>query len=525
MTFTRNFGKIEFLQHLPTHHIVVNMADRDKNKGFGDNEKKPSQPTKKSAFERQKEEAEAKRKEEEAQAARVLEDFAAEHGVSDDDADKPSAQAQSSYPGAPRPFGGPPVAPARHFPPSGPRTSGAGAHGQPSDTFTSQEAEQEKVRPQRLRIKVPKLTIPKAHRGVTVLPPPDNEPDANRKTVKPAFHITPLPLGTTSDTIKDLMPISLKIDNIKFRDHSIPSGPATSRLCQMSAVVVFAEDTKPDQMSVVEASLQNRYVGKGCFLSVTKTEVITSPIDHTDLAFLPVPRTEPFGAQIIPPAYPVTSYSHAPPPSSYGSTALPTGPYGYSPAGQGTGLPVHVIVEPPNNLSELRLIHKTVENVLTLGMEFETLLMDNTEVQQDERWAFLWNPRSVGGRWYRWRLYELSNRKAGIPPPLKMFDNSAIWRRSERKLRFEECTSGNDMVGHPDDDPDNENGWDEDEVEEDANGDMVVKKGGREYLDPYRIGLLWMLIHELPETHANLIEGDIKSITDFALIHAEKGAL
>jgi U2-associated protein SR140 len=158
-------------------------------------------------------------------------------------------------------------------------------------------------------------------------------------------------------------------------------------------------------------------------------------------------------------------------------------------------------------------------------MEFEALLMDNPEVQQDERWAFLWNPRSVGGRWYRWRLYELKNRKAGISPPHKMFDNSATWRRSERKLRFEDCTSSSDMLGHPDDDPDNENGWDEDEVEEDANGDMVTKKGGREYLDPYRIGLLWMLIHELPETHANLIEGDVKSITDFALIHAEKGAL
>jgi U2-associated protein SR140 len=123
------------------------MADRDKNRGFGDIEKKLSQPTKKSAFERQKEEAEAKRKEEEAQAARVLEDFAAEHGVSDDDADKPLTQAQSSYPGVPRPFGGPPVASSRHFPSTGPRTSGVGIHGQSSDTLTLQEAEQEKVSP------------------------------------------------------------------------------------------------------------------------------------------------------------------------------------------------------------------------------------------------------------------------------------------------------------------------------------------------------------------------------------------
>ena len=503
------------------------MADRDKNRGFGDIEKKPSQPTKKSAFERQKEEAEAKRKEEEAQAARVLEDFAAEHGVSDDDADKPSVQAQSSYSGGPKPFGIAPIAPNRHFPPSGPRTSGAGVHGQASDTFIPQEVEQENVRPRRRRRrdKFSKLTIPKGRRSATFLPPPDNESDAILKTVKPALHITPLPLGTSSDAIKDLVPKSLKIDNIKFRDHSIPSGPATSRQCQLSAVVVFAEDTKPDQMLTVEASLQNRYVGKGCFLSVTKTEVITNPSDYTDSAFLPVPKTEPFGAHIIPPAYPTTSYSHAPPPSSYGNSASPIGTYGYGPTGQVTGLPVHVIVEPPSNLSELRLIHRTVENVLTLGMEFEALLMDNLEVQQDERWAFLWNPRSVGGRWYRWRLHQLGNRKAGISPPSKMFDNSAVWRRSERKLRFEDCTSGSEMVGHPDDDPDNENGWDEDEVEEDANGDIVAKKGGREYLDPYRIGLLWMLIHELPETHANLIEGDVKSITDFALIHAEKGAL
>ena len=520
------FDKTELLQTSssdPQH--CVKMADRDKNRGFGDIEKKLSQPAKKSAFERQREEAEAKRREEEAQAARVLEDFAAEHGVSDDDADKTNTRPQSTFPSGPRTFGGPPVVPSRPFPPSGPRTSGVGAHEQSSDTFTLDETDRENVSSQRLCIKLPKLTLSKAPRAVPTLPPPDSESDANQKTVKPAFHITPLPLGTSSETVKDLIPASLKVDNIKFRDHSIPSGPATSRQCQLSAVVVLAEDTKPDQLSAAEASLQNRYVGKGCFLSVTKTEVITSPADCTDSAFLPVPRTEPFGAQIIPPTFPATSYSHAPPPPSYGSTASPTGPYGYGPAAQGAGLPVQVVVEPPNNLSELRLIHRTIQNVLTHGMEFESLLMDNPEVQQDEQWAFLWNPRSVGGRWYRWRLFELNNRKAGMPPPHKMFDNAAIWRRPVRKLRFEDCTKGSDMIGHPDDDPDNENGWDEDEVEEDVNGDMVTKKGGREYLDPYRIGLLWMLIRELPDTQANLIEGDVKSITDFALIHAEKGAL
>lgn len=137
------------------------MADRDKYKGFGDIERKSSQPAKKSAFERQKEEAEAKRKEEEAQAARVLEDFAAEHGVSDDDVDKSSTQAQSSYPGAPRPFGGAPVVPGRYFPSAGSRTSGAVTHGQSSDAFTLQEAKQEKVRPQMLCEKRSKLTIPK----------------------------------------------------------------------------------------------------------------------------------------------------------------------------------------------------------------------------------------------------------------------------------------------------------------------------------------------------------------------------
>ena len=39
--------------------------------------------------------------------------------------------------------------------------------------------------------------------------------------------------------------------------------------------------------------------------------------------------------------------------------------------------------------------------------EFEALLMTRPEVQRDERWAWLWDPRSPGGVWYRWRLWTI----------------------------------------------------------------------------------------------------------------------
>ncbi|KAK3075722.1 hypothetical protein LTS18_013996, partial [Coniosporium uncinatum] len=98
------------------------MADGERIEQFPDLTNKLTAPTKKSAFERQKAEAEAKRAREEAENAAALEEFAASFGGDEEDAENfgaptgPGGHGFGRGGGAPGGVAGPP---RRHFAPTG----------------------------------------------------------------------------------------------------------------------------------------------------------------------------------------------------------------------------------------------------------------------------------------------------------------------------------------------------------------------------------------------------------------------
>jgi hypothetical protein len=103
----------------------------------------------------------------------------------------------------------------------------------------------------------------------------------------------------------------------------------------------------------------------------------------------------------------------------------------------------------------LKLIHKTLEALLTHGPEFEALLMSRADVQKEEKWAWLWDPRSTGGVWYRWRLWDIltgSHKGSGYGRsqhkrmPQHVFDGGATWLVPEKGLRFEYTTGLDEFV-------------------------------------------------------------------------------
>ncbi|KAG7149164.1 U2 snRNP-associated SURP motif-containing protein like [Verticillium longisporum] len=184
---------------------------------------------------------------------------------------------------------------------------------------------------------------------------------------------------------------------------------------------------------------------------------------------------------------------------------------------------LHVPVTPPHDVKTLQLINKTLESVLEHGPEFEALLMTRAEVQREEKWAWLWDARSVGGVWYRWRLWEIvtgSSSSGSKGRYLPLFDGSHAWKAPEKKLPFEYTTHIDEFIS------DSEyNSSDEEDMDGEANREV---NAGAEventFLNPLDKAKLTHLLSRLPTTLSRIRKGDIARITAFALTHASRGA-
>ncbi|KAK4690622.1 hypothetical protein P7C71_g6211, partial [Lecanoromycetidae sp. Uapishka_2] len=198
---------------------------------------------------------------------------------------------------------------------------------------------------------------------------------------------------------------------------------------------------------------------------------------------------------------------------------------------------VQVNVNPPSDLKQLKLIHKTLEALLTHGPEFEALLMSRREVQMGEKWAWLWDSRSTGGVYYRWRIWDIltgASRKKGrfSSSSQHIFEGGAAWAMPERGLPFEYTTRLEEFVS----DSDYNSSEDEDSGDEGRRRyaqhhggapppDVSSLEGDSEaYLNPLQKAKLTHLLARLPVTNAKLRRGDVARVTAFAIQHAGEGA-
>ena len=171
------------------------------------------------------------------------------------------------------------------------------------------------------------------------------------------------------------------------------------------------------------------------------------------------------------------------------------------------------------------MIHKVVESVLQHGPEFEALLMSRPDVQNDKKWAWIWDARSQGGRWYRWRLWEVitgyytTDRRERFLP---LFEGSHAWKVPDRSLVYEYTTSLDEFVSDPEysseDDED-----EEDESRRQAEAGIVADESESTYLNPFEKSKLTHLLARLPTTLGTIRKGDIARVTTFAIIHASRG--
>ena len=407
------------------------MATPQKIHEFPDVQNKLHAPTKKSLFERQKAEAEAKRLREEAETKAVYEDFLKSF---DDEDDVPAGYGGGSGGG----FGGMSGPPKRHYSSqggvqgagrgyTGSRGSGPGSLGPPPQALGRKRErgfEPEPPRRERGVLAFDDYEEPERERERSAFRHSDDEDEGGRgreEVPKPTLRLASLPPGTSPAVIKALLPPNLTVDAVRILP---PSGPGTyAERKSMSAIVTLAKDTAANDIDAAVNGLQNRYLGFGYYLNLHRhlsSAAISSSASVPALGSSTA--SQPFGAKavVVAPA----GRGHAPPPHQRGGFAPPSsyGPGAGAQLGRGAPL-LHVPVQAPRDIKELKLIHKTIESLLGHGPEFEALLMSRPEVQREEKWAWLWDPRSTGGVWYRWRLWEVltgstTNRGQGKYLPL-----------------------------------------------------------------------------------------------------------
>ena len=517
------------------------MATNSKIKEFPDISNKLTAPTKKSIFEKQKAEAEAKRQREQEETAAVYEDFVKSFDDEDIGLRASGGPARGegfvdrggfTGPGK-RHYSGPPVGAAGRSGLGGGRGSGPGSLGPPPTSLSRKRAYDGSPPTQREGL----FAFEDAREGPadpkTALQHSDEEDTGSRTRTqerpvpKPTLRLSSLPPGTSPAAIKAILPTNLTVDGVRILP---PSAPGTLERKSSSAVVTLAKDTPALDIDTAVSALQNRYMGRGFYLSLSRHLSSASvALDTPSLGLSSSTSSLPFGARPIPPP----NFGRAPPGGHRGGFAPPSS---YNSAQYGRSAPqVQVNVNPPGDLKQLKLIHKTLEALLSHGPEFEALLMTRKDVQTDEKWAWLWDSRSTGGVYYRWRLWDIltgasRKRGRGFLPSQHIFEGGAAWVIPERGLPFEYVTRLEEFVS----DSDYNSSEGEDSGDEGRrryahhHGGAPPPDGldadSEAYLNPLQKAKLTHLLARLPITNAKLRRGDVARVTAFAIQHAGEGA-
>ncbi|RPB01978.1 hypothetical protein L873DRAFT_1788010 [Choiromyces venosus 120613-1] len=368
----------------------------------------------------------------------------------------------------------------------------------------------------------------------------DDSDTASKSHPKPTLHLASLPPTTTKPILTELLSATaLKVDSIRIIPAPPPPGPSQpspSVRKAASAIVTLSSETPSSDIDAAVSTLNGRYLGCGFWLGISRhlpSTVVGTVASGPPLVSV---QTHPFGA--TPPALAARSLSRAPPvhragfapPASFGPSNR--GVSGGAGAGGGGSLQVHV--EAPSDLKVLRLIHKTIESVLTHGPEFEALLMSSNTVKSDVRFSWLWDARSPEGVYYRWKLWEIISgttreRKVAVD----IFEPSSslvtIWLPPRKTLKYEWAGTLRDVI--------EDEGFSSEELEDDRDdsdreeemerpvGLMGSGDGrrGRGYLGVLERAKLIHLISRIPAQTSKVRRGDVGRVMAFAMEHAEGG--
>ncbi|KAJ4377913.1 hypothetical protein N0V83_000743 [Neocucurbitaria cava] len=281
-----------------------------------------------------------------------------------------------------------------------------------------------------------------------------------------------------------------------------PQGPSTRGRPSATMKVVFDKKANARDLDAAMNKLNDKkYLGKGYYLHLDRY-LGGRPGDTAN-------RSLPFGARW---QAPEIAKGVAPPPDLGGSSR--GGPR------QDTQQLVITANRPPD-IATLKLVHQTIEGVILGGVEFEAALMNDPQVQDEERFAWLYDQKHPVNRYYRWRLHQIVCDTANG----QIFKDHGVWIGPTDPLPNEFV----DRLADLESENEYSSSDDEDKRERESNlpfGDNYPGRvdNGHGIMSPRdRAELLWLITSITPTPSAGILADDIAAISFFAVDHAKKG--
>lgn len=280
-----------------------------------------------------------------------------------------------------------------------------------------------------------------------------------------------------------------------------PQGPTNKGRPSLTMKIIFDKEASARDLDEAMSRLNDKkYLGRGYYLHLDR--YLGGRVVGTEQ------RTEPFGARW---QAPEVAKGYAPPPDLGGGARDRDFPR------TDTERLVVTANQPPD-LATLRLVHMTIEGVIDGGVEFEAALMNDPQVQEEERFAWLFDQKHPVNRYYRWRMHQI----VCDTPNAEIFARQGMWQGPTDPLADEFANHlGAFDVDYQDSD--------EDEDEEKPQqrqlpvGDNYPGRvdNGHGIMSPRsRTMLLWLLTSLPP---GSILADDIAAISVFAVEHASQG--
>lgn len=278
-----------------------------------------------------------------------------------------------------------------------------------------------------------------------------------------------------------------------------PQGPAAKGRPAATMKVVFDKDAVARDLDEAMMKLNDKkYLGRGYYLHLDRY-LGGKAADTTQVK-------EPFGARWQAPEVPK---GYAPPPDLGGGNR--DGP-------RADREQLIVTANLPPDMAMLRLVHQTIEGVILGGVEFEAALMNDPQVQDEERFAWLYDQKHPLNRYYRWRLHQVVCDTSNA----EIFERYGLWNGPTEPLA-DEFAGDLGSFDPVDDDSDSDEEEQKPQHKPLPIGDNYPGRVDNGYgiLDPRsRTMLLWLLTSLPP---GSVVIDDVAAISVFAVEHAAHG--
>jgi U2-associated protein SR140 len=280
-----------------------------------------------------------------------------------------------------------------------------------------------------------------------------------------------------------------------------PHGPATKGRPSATMKVIFDKEANARDLDDATNKLNDKkYLGRGYYLHLDR--YLGGRVVGTEQ------RVEPFGARW---QAPEVAKGYAPPPDLGGGARDRDRPR------EDTERLVITANQPPD-MATLRLVHMTIEGVINGGVEFEAGLMNDPQVQEEERFAWLFDQKHPVNRYYRWRMHQI----VCDTPNSEIFARQGMWQGPTDPLadEFANHLGAFDADYEESDDDEDEEKPQQRQLPVGDNYPGRVDNGHGIMSPRSRAMFLWLLTSLPP---GSILADDIAAISVFVVEHASQG--